>query len=135
MTLSCAGGACEQNLLHPKVRHVPGNFLVVNPVSHVPRTIGVRLENVPVCTVKLVAHTLTFQQARERVHLRRIGGVYDDVRRSTLRAYFTHRLGQNTLGPCTHAAVVFPPLNIAPDGCRKVFRADYFGLVQMACAD
>ena len=72
-------------MLHLKVWHVPGDFRVVNPVAHVPRSIEVRLENVPVCTVKFVAHALTFQQARERVHLRRIGGIYDDVRRSTLR--------------------------------------------------
>ena len=75
----------------------------MDPVPHVPRSIEVRLENVPVCTVKLVARAPAFQQARERVHLRRVGGVDDDVRRSTLRAYFIERLSQNTLGPCTHA--------------------------------
>ena len=59
---------------------------------HVPRSIEVRLENVPVCTVKLVARAPAFQQARERVHLRRVGGVDDDMRRSTLRAYLFERL-------------------------------------------
>jgi hypothetical protein len=48
MTLSCAGGACEQNLLHLMVRHVPGDFPVVNPEAHIPRSVEVRLKNVPV---------------------------------------------------------------------------------------
>jgi len=71
-----------------KVRHVPGNYLITHSRSHVPRSIEVRLKNVPVRTVKLVALTPAFQQTCERVHLRRIGGIDDDMRRSTLRKNF-----------------------------------------------
>ena len=44
------------------------------------------------------------------------------VHRSTLLAYFFEGLGQHAFGPSAHAAVVWPPLNLAADRAAEVFR-------------